>query len=160
MYNEINEILRNAGIQLDEEIIHAEQSDYEDYMAVVLKNPSKRELRENNLDRSRFIVFTNGTWLFFDCMQWIHEQILKKFTHIYGKGRSSGFYDLDKNEFIFIEPLDHDDGEEGYEEEFKHYTDKEREFLLSYPYITKTFGQDFKIMIYGDWVIQVADRVM
>lgn len=30
--------------------------------------------------------------------------------------------------------------------------DKEQKFLLSYPYIVNTFGKNFNIMVYGDWV--------
>lgn len=138
--------------ELDESIIHAEKSNYDDYMAVVLKNPTKRELRENGLDRSRFICFEDGTWLFFDSMQWIHENMLDQFSPNFGKGKAGGFYDLTNNEFIFIEPMDYDEGEEGYEEEFNYYIDKEQKFLLSYPYIVNTFGKNFNIMVYGDWV--------
>ena len=138
--------------QLNEEIIHAEQSHYDDYMAVVLKNPTKRELRENGLDRSRFICFEDGTWLFFDSMQWIHAHIWNKYKDKFNGSNNMGFYDLSNNEFIFIEPMDYDEGEEGYEEEFNYYIDKEQQFLLSYPYIVNTFGKNFNIMVYGDWV--------
>ena len=137
---------------LNEELIHMEKSSYDNHMAVVLKNPTKRELRENHLKRSRFICFADGTWLFFDPMEWIHENMLDQFSPNFGKGKSGGFYDLSNNEFIFIEPMDHDEGEEGYEEEFNYYIDKEQKFLLSYPYIVNTFGKNFNIMVYGDWV--------
>ena len=48
--------------------------------------------------------------------------------------------------------MNYDEGEDGYEEEFNHYVNKDRKFLLSYPYIKQTFGTDFNIMVYGDWV--------
>lgn len=153
VFEELNDILRIAGVKLNEELIHAEKTEWNEAgMAIVLKNPTKRELRENGLDRCRFICFTDGTWIFFDSMQWIHEHMLNQFSPVYGKGKAGGFYDLTNNEFIFIEPMDYDEGEEGYEEEFNYYIDKEQQFLLSYPYIVNTFGKNFNIMVYGDWV--------
>lgn len=152
-YNDINEILRIAGVKLNEEMIHAEKSFYDgDDFAYVLKNPTKNELRGYGLARTRFICFNDGTWLFFDPMQWIHENMLDRFSPRFGKGKTGGFYDLHTNEFIFIEPMNYDEGEEGYEEEFNYYVDKEQKFLLSYPYIVNTFGKNFNIMVYGDWV--------
>ena len=116
-YNDINEILRIAGVKLNEEMIHAEKSFYDgDDFAYVLKNPTKNELRGYGLARTRFICFNDGTWLFFDPMQWIHENMLDRFSPRFGKGKTGGFYDLHTNEFIFIEPMNYDEGEEGYEE--------------------------------------------
>lgn len=138
--------------QLNEEIIHAENCNYDNHMAVVLKNPTKRELRENGLDRSRFICFEDGTWLFFDSMQWIHENILDQFSPKFGKGNNGGFYDLSNNEFIFIESLDYDENEEGYEEEVSYYENKCKKWLLTKPYIRETFGLNPNVTICGDWV--------
>ena len=137
---------------LNEELIHMEKSSYDEHLASIVKNPTKRELRENHLKRSRFICFADGTWLFFDPMEWIHEQVLNKYAPKFGRGENSGFYDYDKNQFIFIHGMNYDEGEDGYEEEFNHYVNKDRKFLLSYPYIKQTFGTDFNIMVYGDWV--------
>lgn len=137
---------------LNEELIHMEKSSYDEHLASIVKNPTKRELRENHLKRSRFICFADGTWLFFDPMEWIHEQVLNKYAPKFGRGKNSGFYDYDKNQFIFIHGMNYDEGEDGYEEEFNHYANKDRKFLLSYPYIKQTFGTDFNIMVYGDWV--------
>ena len=138
--------------ELDESIIHAENCNYDNHMAVVLKNPTKRELRENGLDRSRFICFEDGTWLFFDSMQWIHENILDQFSPKFGKGNNGGFYDLSNNEFIFIESLDYDENEEGYEEEVSYYENKCKKWLLTKPYIRETFGLNPNVTICGDWV--------
>ena len=138
--------------QLNEEIIHAENCNYDNHMAVVLKNPTKRELRQNGLDRSRFIYFEDGTWLFFDSMQWIHENILDQFSPKFGKGNNGGFYDLSNNEFIFIESLDYDENEEGYEEEVSYYENKCKKWLLTKPYIRETFGLNPNVTICGDWV--------
>ena len=137
---------------LNEELIHMEKSSYDEHLASIVKNPTKRELRENNLKRSRFICFADGTWLFFDPMEWIHEQVLNKYAPKFGRGKNSGFYDYDKNQFIFIHGMNYDEGEDGYEEEFNHYVNKDRKFLLSHPYIKQTFGTNFNIMVYGDWV--------
>ena len=49
--NFIGDIDADEG--LTESIIHAEKLNYDDYMAVVLKNPTKRELKDNGLYRSR-----------------------------------------------------------------------------------------------------------
>ena len=137
--------------QLNEEIIHAEKSNYDDYMAVVLKNPTKRELRENGLYRSRFICFEDGTWLFFDSMQWIHEQILSKYRSN-SRSVGMGFYDYNTNEFIFMESMNHDEGEEGYDEEVSYYENKCKKWLLTKPYIRETFGLNPNVTVYGDWV--------
>ena len=136
--------------QLNEEIIHAEKSNYDDYMAVVLKNPTKKELRDNELEHSRFICYEDGTWLFFDSMQWIHEQILSKYR--YGRCNGTGFYDLRSNEFIFMESMNYDEDEEGYEEEVAYYEDKCKKWLLTKPYIRENFGLNPRVTIYGDWV--------
>lgn len=144
----------NAGVQLNEELIHAEKSNYDDYMAVVLKNPTKRELRENGLDRSRFICFEDGTWLFFDSMQWIHAHIWNKYKDKFGDFTNMGVYDLHTNEFIFVESMDYDEDEKGYEEEFNYYESKNKKWLLEQPYIVNTFGTDFKVIgliIHGNW---------
>lgn len=138
--------------QLTEEIIHAEKSNYDDYMAVVLKNPTKRELRENGLERSRFICFEDGTWLFFDSMQWIHAHIWDKYKDKFNGSNNMGFYDLSNNEFIFIESLDYDEYEEGYEEEVSYYENKCKKWLLTKPYIRETFGLNPNVTVYGDWV--------
>ena len=152
-YNDINEILRIAGVKLNEEMIHAEKSFYDgDDFAYVLKNPTKNELRGYGLTRTRFICFNNETWLFFDPMQWIHSHIWNKYKDKFGGSTNMGFYDLHANEFIFIESMDYDEDEEGYEEEFNYYESKSRKWLLEQPYIVNTFGTDFNVMICGDWV--------
>lgn len=151
--NEINNILKNAGVKLNEEMIHAEKSFYDgDDFAYILKNPTKNELKGYGLTRTRFICFNNGTWLFFDPMQWIHAHIWNKYKDKFGGSTNMGFYDLYNNEFIFIESMDYDEDEEGYEEEFNYYESKSRKWLLEQPYIVNTFGTDFNIMVYGDWV--------
>ena len=137
--------------QLNEEIIHAEKSNYDDYMAVVLKNPTKKELRDNKLEHSRFICYEDGTWLFFDSMQWIHEQILSKY-HSNSHSIGMGFYDLRNNEFIFMESMNYDEDEEGYESEVSYYEEKCRKWLLTKPYIRENFGLNPNVTIYGDWV--------
>lgn len=148
-----NEILRIAGVKLNEEMIHAEKSFYDgDDFAYVLKNPTKNELRGYGLTRTRFICFNDETWLFFDPMQWIHSHIWNKYKDKFGGSTNMGFYDLHANEFIFIESMNYDEGEEGYEEEFNYYESKSRKWLLEQPYIVNTFGTDFNVMIYGDWV--------
>lgn len=140
------------GEYLTEEIIHAEKSNYDDYMAVVLKNPTRRELRDNGLERSRFICFEDGTWLFFDSMQWIHAHIWDKYKDKFNGSNNMGFYDLSNNEFIFIESLDYDEDEEGYEEEVSYYENKCKKWLLTKPYIRETFGLNPNVTVYGDWV--------
>jgi len=137
--------------ELTEEIIHAEKSNYDDYMAVVLKNPTRKELRENGLERSRFICFEDGTWLFFDSMQWIHEQILSKYRSN-SRSIGMGFYDLRNNEFIFMESLNYDEDEEGYEADIFYHEEKCRKWLLTKPYIRETFGLNPNVTVYGDWV--------
>ena len=138
--------------ELDESIIHAENCNYDNHMAVVLKNPTRRELRDNGLERSRFICFEDGTWLFFDSMQWIHAHIWDKYKDKFNGSNNMGFYDLSNNEFIFIESLDYDEDEEGYEEEVSYYENKCKKWLLTKPYIRETFGLNPNVTVYGDWV--------
>ena len=152
MYDELYDDDEDDDEELDESIIHAEKSNYDDYMAVVLKNPTKRELRENGLERSRFICFEDGTWLFFDSMQWIHAHIWDKYKDKFNGSNNMGFYDLSNNEFIFIESLDYDEDEEGYEEEVSYYENKCKKWLLTKPYIRETFGLNPNVTVYGDWV--------
>lgn len=140
------------GEYLTEEIIHAEKSNYDDYMAVVLKNPTRRELRDNGLEHSRFIYFKDGTWLFFDSMQWIHENILDDYAPKLGHGVSSGFYDNRSNTFIFVESYDSEEYTEEFDEETKYYEEKSKDWLLNIQYILNTFGANLKVKIIGDWV--------
>ena len=138
----------NESEQVNESIAFAEMND--DEMMVILHNPSRKELRDNGLYRSRFICHEDGTWLFFDSMQWIHEQILSKYR--YGRCNGTGFYDLRSNEFIFMESMNYDEGEEGYEEEVAYYENKCKKWLLTKPYIRETFGLNPNVTVYGDWV--------
>lgn len=139
--------------QLDEQLLHMEKSHYEDYYAVILKNPSRKELRDNGLKRARFISYENGTWIFFDAMQWIHEQIYSKYHEKYGQTSSMGFYDYDTNEFIFIEDLATDkDGDDYNEAEYMYYENKNKNWLMNQTYIINNFGTNFKVNVYGDWV--------
>ena len=140
------------GEYLTEEIIHAEKSNYDDYMAVVLKNPTRRELRDNGLEHSRFICFKDGTWLFFDSMQWIHENILDDYAPKLGHGVSGGFYDNHSNTFIFVESYDSEEYTEEFDEETKYYEEKSKDWLLNNQYILNTFGANLKVKIIGDWV--------
>ena len=138
---------------INEQLLHMEKSHYEDYYAVILKNPSRKELRDNGLKRARFISYENGTWIFFDAMQWIHEQIYSKYHEKYGQTSSMGFYDYDTNEFIFIEDLATDkDGDDYNEAEYMYYENKNKNWLMNQTYIINNFGTNFKVNVYGDWV--------
>lgn len=140
----------NESEQVNESIAYAEMND--DEMMVILHNPTRRELRDNGLERSRFICFEDGTWLFFDSMQWIHAHIWDKYKDKFNGSNNMGFYDLSNNEFIFIESLDYDEDEEGYEEEVSYYENKCKKWLLTKPYIRETFGLNPNVTVYGDWV--------
>lgn len=136
--------------ELYESIAYAEMND--DEMMVILHNPTRKELKDNGLERSRFICFEDGTWLFFDSMQWIHAHIWDKYKDKFNGSNNMGFYDLSNNEFIFIESLDYDEDEEGYEEEVSYYENKCKKWLLTKPYIRETFGLNPNVTVYGDWV--------
>ena len=143
---------------LDEELIHMEKSNYEDYYAVILKNPSRKELRDNNLRRSRIINFANDIWLFFDSMQWIHEEVLDEYAKQYGKAKNSGFYDYDKNQFIFIHSADDNE-----EQVFKKYEIEDKKWLLSHPYIVNVFGNNINVKVIDEywnspWDIEQLDE--
>lgn len=143
---------------LDEELIHMEKSNYEDYYAVILKNPSRKELRDNNLKRSRIINFANDIWLFFDSMQWIHEEVLDNYAKQYGKAKNSGFYDYDKNQFVFIHSTDDNE-----EQVFKKYEIEDKKWLLSHPYIVNVFGNNINVKVIDEywnspWDIEQLDE--
>lgn len=88
---------------------------------------------------------------FTDSMQWIHEQILSKYRSN-SRSVGMGFYDYNTNEFIFMESMNHDEGEEGYDEEVSYYENKCKKWLLTKPYIRETFGLNPNVTVYGDWV--------
>lgn len=143
---------------LNEELIHMEKSNYEDYYAVILKNPSRKELRDNNLKRSRIINFANDIWLFFDSMQWIHEEVLDEYAKQYGKAKNSGFYDYDKNQFVFIHSADDNE-----EQVFKKYEIEDKKWLLSHPYIVNVFGNNINVKVIDEywnspWDIEQLDE--
>lgn len=104
-YNDINEILRIAGVKLNESIAYASKKDLSD---VVLLNPTKRELKENNMINSRCMVDSDGCWYFCDMQNMLHsnmESIFREdvFFPYYDGNDCYGiaYYDLENNEFWY-----------------------------------------------------------
>lgn len=104
-YNDINEILKIAGVKLNESIAYASKKDLSD---VVLLNPTKRELRKNNMINSRCMVDSDGCWYFCDMENMLHsnvESIFREdvFFPYYDGNDCYGiaYYDLENNEFWY-----------------------------------------------------------
>lgn len=78
MYNnDINEILRIAGIRLNEEILDAKSSD-NDLIDIILKNPTRKELRDNNMNTCRGAMGKNGNFYFIEISELAHIDLFDR----------------------------------------------------------------------------------
>lgn len=135
VFEELNDILRIAGVQLNEELIYAEKDpdDNEFLTNEIWKNPTRKELRD--ISESRIVIDDNTGDFYFclaDCM--IHDDMIDKIN----KGdNSSIFYDYYKNTFYKRDEWKNN-------KEYDEMKNNFKEDLLSYPYIKNNFS-NFKV---------------
>ena len=104
-YNDINEILRIAGVKLNESIVYASKNDLSD---VVLMNPTRKELKDNNLTLCRCIEDSEGNWYFADMENMLHAYIVSELKDeasfpLFDGNDCYGiaYYDAESNEFWY-----------------------------------------------------------
>ena len=97
--------LMDADDELDESIAYASKKDLSD---IILKNPTKRELRENNLTLCRCIEDSEGNWYFTDMENMLHAYIVSELRDeasfpLFDGNDCYGiaYYDAESNEFWF-----------------------------------------------------------
>ena len=106
MYNnDINEILRIAGIKLNEEILDAKAVG-DDLMNIILKNPTRRELRDNKMNTCRGALGRNGNFYFIEISDLAHCDL---FDTLEKMGINEGPYQVFKysnktNTFYYYDP--------------------------------------------------------
>lgn len=139
MFNkEINEILKLSGIRLNEEIAYVSKNDLSD---VILKNPTRKELRDYCTASRVVIDISTGDFYFCAASEFIHDQMIDKI----GVGTNdSMFYDYYENTFYI-----RDEWED--EEDLEEFYNENKGWLSAYPYIQNNMP-NFKLKmmdIYG-----------
>lgn len=139
---QINEVLRLAGVKIVEEIVYGEMND--DEMMVILHNPTRKELKDNNLDDECRIIKDGNGGYYFASSEWTHEQIenkLKSKNLPYEETMGEFYYYQDN---LFATRDDWNTDKEYYEYKQDWY-----KTLKSKSYIVKNFG-NFNVEIFGN----------
>lgn len=131
---EINHILKLSGIQLNEEIVYAE-SPYEGELEnIILKNPTRKELKDNNMTLCRWGYDDDGNYYFWDAYEMIHQTAEDKLSEkdIYAEDLA-GFYNLYNNTFYARDDYSDDEEKEIYRQSVEADLKKQ-------PFLVKNFG--------------------
>ena len=103
--NELNFIGDIDGDELDESIVYASKNDLSD---VILKNPTRKELRDNHLVKCRCMEDSEGNWYFADMENMLHNYIVislwdKAYFPLFDGNDCYGiaYYDAESNEFWY-----------------------------------------------------------
>lgn len=125
---------------LNESIAYAEMND--DDMVVILHNPTRKELKDNNLDDECRLVYDGNNGYYFASSEWTHEQIEQKLQakNLPYAETSGEFYYYQDNLFTTRDDW-------SSEEEYQEYKNDWYQSLKSMPYIVKNFG-NFKVEIF------------
>ena len=125
---------------LNESIAYAEMND--DEMMVILHNPTRKELKDNNLDDECRIIYDGNNGYYFASSEWTHEQIEQKLqaNNLPYSETSGEFYYYQDNLFTTRDDW-------SSEEEYQEYKNDWYQSLKSMPYIVKNFG-NFKVEIF------------
>lgn len=131
---EINHILKLSGVQLNEEIVYAE-SPYEGALEnIILKNPTRKELKDNNMTLCRWAYDDDGNYYFWDAYEMIHQSAEDKLSEkdIYAEDLA-GFYNLYNNTFYARDDYSDDEEKEIYRQSVEADLKKQ-------PFLVKNFG--------------------
>ena len=130
------------GEYLNESIAYAEMND--DEMMVILHNPTRKELKDNDLDDECRLVYDGNNGYYFASSVWTHEQIEQKLQakNLPYAETSGEFYYYQDNLFATRDDW-------SSEEEYQEYKNDWYQSLKSMPYIVKNFG-NFKVEIFQD----------
>ena len=143
-FNEIYNMLIKKGYiekpNLNESIAYAEM--YDDDMVVILHNPTRKELRDHQLDDECRIIYDGNNGYYFASSEWTHEQIEQKLqaNNLPYAETSGEFYYYQDNLFTTRDDW-------SSEEEYQEYKNDWYQSLKSMPYIANNFG-NFKVEIF------------
>lgn len=132
---------RFGNERISESIAYAEMND--DDMVVILHNPTRKELKDNDLDDECRLVYDGNNGYYFASSVWTHEQIEQKLQakNLPYAETSGEFYYYQDNLFATRDDW-------SSEEEYQEYKNDWYQSLKSMPYIVKNFG-NFKVEIFG-----------
>lgn len=127
---------------LDESIVYGEMND--DEMMVILHNPTRKELKDNNLDDECRIIRDGNGGYYFASSVWTHEQIENKLKskNLPYEETMGEFYYYQDNLFATRDDWNTD-------EEYNEYKQDWYKTLKSSSYIVKNFG-NFNVEIFGN----------
>ena len=131
---------RFGNERISESIAYAEMND--DDMVVILHNPTRKELKDNDLDDECRLVYDGNNGYYFASSVWTHEQIEQKLqaNNLPYSETSGEFYYYQDNLFTTRDDW-------SSEEEYQEYKNDWYQSLKSMPYIVKNFGY-FKVEIF------------
>ena len=137
---DLKKAFENNGKYITEDIVHAEMND--DDMLVILHNPTRKELRDHQLDDECRLVYDGNNGYYFASSVWTHEQIEQKLQakNLPYAETSGEFYYYQDNLFATRDDW-------SSEEEYQEYKTDWYQSLKSMPYIVKNFG-NFKVEIF------------
>jgi hypothetical protein len=111
--NEVNEVLKLAGVQLNEredldETILDAKSVGDELMNIILKNPTRKELRDNDMNVCRGVMGRSGNFYFISLSQLIHYNL---FNTLEQMGINDAPYNVFRysnktNTFYYYDPND------------------------------------------------------
>ena len=144
---------RNNFEELYESIVYAEMED--DEMVVILHNPTRKELKDNDLDDECRIVYDGQGGYYFASSQFTHEEIEQKLqaNNLPYSETSGEFYFYQDNLFATRDDW-------SSEKEYQEYKNDWYQSLKSMPYIVKNFG-NFKVEIFkGEYLSEEINEVL
>ena len=144
---------RFGNERISESIAYAEM--YDDDMVVILHNPTRKELKDNNLDYECRLIYDGNNGYYFASSEWTHEQIEQKLQakNLPYAETSGEFYYYQDNLFATRDDW-------SSEEEYQEYKNDWYQSLKSMPYIVKNFG-NFKVEIFkGEYLSEEINEVL
>lgn len=107
LIKEIQEILKIAGVKIDEEYIYSSK----DMKSCILKNPSQNEIKKTGINYWRIIQDDNNNYYFGDAYSFIHQDIVEivsnklnadfTYTGTYNFGFGVLLYEYKTNTFFY-----------------------------------------------------------
>ena len=150
--NDLKKAFKNNGKYIAEGIVHAEMNDD---MVVILHNPTRKELKDNDLDDECRLVYDGNNGYYFASSVWTHEQIEQKLQakNLPYAETSGEFYYYQDNLFTTRDDWSSED-------EYQEYKNDWYQSLKSMPYIVKNFG-NFKVEIFkGEYLSEEINEVL
>lgn len=140
--NESKNIFSNK--QLNEEIVWAESPYEEELENIILKNPTRKELKDNNMTTCRIVKDWNENYYFADSYEFIHTEIVDELRkQRINAVETNLFYNLYKNTFyVRVDHLE--------DNEINEYVQDVYQELKNSSYIKKEFGHFNYDITYGE----------